>query len=56
MYTVRVINLNNGESTDERDFDFGDFAEIGFWMDHYGYNNGNYKIEIRCMNPSGMAN
>lgn len=47
MYTVRVINVNNGESTDERDFDYGLWQEIGYWLDYAGYNCDTYKVEIR---------
>jgi len=47
VYTVRVINVEIGESTDERDFEYGTWQEIGLWLDHYGYNVPRYKVEIR---------
>lgn len=44
MYTV-LVKLH-GETIDSRNFKFGTWAEIGFWLDNYGYNNDHYKVVI----------
>jgi hypothetical protein len=49
MYTVKVFHLDDGRIEDERDFAFGTFVEIGYYLDHYGYNDGSYRIEITCI-------
>lgn len=51
MYNVRVYRIwNNGptnrECVDERDFEIGNWAEIGFWLDNYGYIDSDYNVSI----------
>jgi hypothetical protein len=46
MYIVRVVNRQNGESTDERTFEYGAWNEIGLWLDEYGYNDSKYRLTI----------
>lgn len=44
MYIVTVYH--NGESIDLRDFKIGTWSEIGFWLDHYGYIDSSYSVNI----------
>jgi hypothetical protein len=46
MYTVVVFDALNGEAVTSRDFAFGTWAEIGFWLDHYGYNDDRFYLNI----------
>ena len=48
MYHVRIFWILRPieEAYDERDFSFGNFAEIGYWLDEYGYNEPEYRVEI----------
>jgi hypothetical protein len=45
MYHVRIFR--SGEAIDERDFSFGSFVEIGYWLDYYGYIECEYEIRIK---------
>lgn len=45
MYHVTVF-VNN-EAVDTRDFSFGTWKEIGFWLDNYGYNDPEYNVKIK---------
>jgi hypothetical protein len=47
MYVCTIIVLATGEAIDEREFKFGTFPEIGFWLDHYGYNEPEYRMDVR---------
>jgi hypothetical protein len=44
MYHVTVYK--GKEAVDSRDFEFGTWEEIGFWLDHYGYNQDKYHLLI----------
>ncbi len=46
MYTVLVKNAVTHECIDARDFAYGTWAEIGFWLDHYGYNDPGYYLKV----------
>lgn len=46
MYIVTIFNLL-GMAVDTRNFEFGTWQEIGFWLDHYGYNCDSFRLEIR---------
>lgn len=46
MYTVAVKDRYTRELLDERNFDYGKWAEIGFYLDHYGYNDERYEVVI----------
>ena len=46
MYTVKVLRKSDNIAFDEREFEYGTFAEIGYWLDHYGYIDPEYKVEI----------
>jgi hypothetical protein len=47
MYQVTVLRSGTGEAVDSRDFEYGTWKEIGFWLDHYGYNDPNYVLEVK---------
>ena len=47
MYHVVVINKETGEAVDARQFEYGTWAEIGFYLDHYGYNDPRFELKIR---------
>jgi len=50
MYLVEVFRHcdNHGwRAYDARDFTFGNWNEIGLWLDYYGYNGSDYRVEIR---------
>lgn len=48
MYHVRVFHIRDGWNVlhSQQDFPFGDFAEIGYWLDYSGYNEPDYRVEI----------
>ncbi|MBA3351738.1 MAG: hypothetical protein H0U23_04820 [Blastocatellia bacterium] len=52
MYHVSIfyVGFNSTHCIDQRDFAFGTFAEIGFFLDHYGYNDRDYRVEITFSN------
>lgn len=45
MYIVTVFH--NGMALDKREFKFGTWAEIGFWLDYYGYNDPAYRLTVK---------
>ena len=45
MYPVTVFD--GRECIDTRDFDYGTWNEIGLWLDHYGYNDSRYTVQVR---------
>lgn len=47
MYLVTVYIVNTGKAVLYEKFDFGKFTDIGFWLDHHGYIDPEYKVEIR---------
>ena len=60
MYSVIVFLVGTGEAITCRDFEFGTFAEIGLWLDYYGYNSERYYALINFVEfpeeiPSGMS-
>ena len=49
MYIVTIYIAATEESVDIRFFDIGKWQEIGFWLDHNGYIDSEYKIGIRIV-------
>lgn len=54
MYHVVVFITGPSpqEAHDQRDFAFGTWKEIGLWLDHYGYNNDAFRVEVTFSEPS----
>lgn len=47
MYIVTVHCIYTDEAIDTRNFEFGTFAEIGYWLDDKFYNDPQYKVVIK---------
>lgn len=47
MYLVTIIKRATREAIDSRAFAYGTWAEIGFWLDKYGYNDSPYEVKIQ---------
>jgi hypothetical protein len=45
MYHVYVYRPGEGQ-VDNHDFNFGEWSEIGFWLDDHGYNGDAYEVKI----------
>jgi hypothetical protein len=45
MYVVTIFCKD--ECIDSREFAIGTWKEIGYWLDHYGYIDPAYKINVR---------
>ena len=45
MYFVKVIHISSSKSMTCQ-FQFGELADIGYWLDSLGYIDSKYKIEI----------
>jgi hypothetical protein len=46
MYVVTIINSLTNRAIDRKEFSFGDWSEIGFWLDDNGYNEARYSVAI----------
>jgi len=48
MYTVMVrLATDRSHIFEVKNFEFGKFAEIGYWLDENFYNESGYVVEIR---------
>lgn len=47
LYLVTIIKRATREAIDSRAFAYGTWAEIGFWLDKYGYNDSPYEVKIQ---------
>jgi hypothetical protein len=47
MYTVTVFSRHNKEAVDTRNFEYGTWTDIGYWLDYAGYIHSDYKVEVR---------
>lgn len=46
MYRVLVHSVDTGVLVDAVTFPFGEWKEIGFWLDDCGYNDKGFKLTI----------
>jgi hypothetical protein len=49
MYIVTVLHRRLNEAVDHRDFEFGTWKEIGFWLDDKGYIDSKYTVKIEIV-------
>ncbi len=45
-YLVQVFDRQTAKVVDRTTVPFGEFKEIGFWLDNFGYNDSRYSVSI----------